>query len=245
MCGKKRVRLRWIIAYRMPIDRTRLTGKIEQVHDGNGIYMRHVPLKWGVIRYMPFFHKARAILVGSLILSSGINFFLVPYQLLDGGIIGIGLIVSYLLHIKVGLTMIILSIPIFFFAWIHYRSYFYNSIHGLLVSSFMIDLLHPLHRYFHSQVYVPPVLSSIAGGILVGLGIGMMLRHDTSTGGTDLLAQFLAKIFRINVGVVIFVIDAIVICMGGLLISKETFFLSVITITFVGLTTSLCTLQHQ
>lgn len=194
---------------------------------------------------MPFLYKARAILVGSLILSCGINFFLVPYQLLDGGIIGIGLIISYLLDIKAGLTIIILSIPIFCIAWFHYRNYFYNSLHGMLVSSFMIDLLHPFQGYFLSQVYVPPLISSIAGGILVGLGIGIMLRHDTSTGGTDLLAQFLSKIFRINVGVVIFVIDAIVICMGGLLISKETFLLSVITISFVGLTTSLCTLKLQ
>ena len=49
------------------------------------------------------------------------------------------------------------------------------------------------------------------------LGIGMMLRYETSTGGTDLLAQFLARIFRVNVGIMIFIIDAIVMCMGGLI----------------------------
>lgn len=72
-----------------------------------------------------------------------------------------------------------------------------------------------------------------------------MLRYETSTGGTDLLAQFLADIFRMNVGVIIFIIDAIVICIGGLLISKDTFLFSVVTITFVGLTTSLCTCKNK
>lgn len=61
---------------------------------------------------MHFFNKAIIIVFGSLILSVGINFFLVPFDLLDGGIIGIGLIIKYILGIKVGLTIIVLSIPI-------------------------------------------------------------------------------------------------------------------------------------
>lgn len=175
----------------------------------------------------------------------GINFFLVPFGLLDGGIIGIGLIIKYLLGIKAGLTIIILSIPIFALAWYRYRSYFYNSLHGMLVSSFMIDFIYPLHDLLLSYIYFPAILSSALGGTLVGLGIGIMLRHETSTGGTDLLAQFLANALNLNVGVMIFIIDAMVICLGGLLISGETFLLSIVTIIFVGLTTSLCTLQRK
>lgn len=192
---------------------------------------------------MQLYKKALAILIGSLILSIGINFFLVPFELLDGGIIGLGLIVKYLLGIKAGLTIIVLSIPIFYIGWFHYRNYFYSSLHGMLISSFFIDLLYPFHKYFISMVHLSALVSSILGGALVGLGIGIMLRHDTSTGGTDLLAQFLSKMYKINVGIMIFIIDAIVIGIGGLLISKETFFLSLIAIIFVGLTTSLCTWQ--
>lgn len=104
----------------------------------------------------------------------------------------------------------------------------------------MIDLLYPLHDWFLSYVQLPVLICSIIGGTLVGLSIGIMLRYETSTDGTDLLAQFLANAFQINVGVMIFIIDAIVICIGGIFISKETFFFSIVTITFVGLTTSLC-----
>ncbi|WP_209812203.1 YitT family protein [Ammoniphilus resinae] len=190
---------------------------------------------------MPLLDKAIAIIIGSIIISIGINFFLVPFELLDGGIIGLGLIVKYLLGIKAGLTIIVLSIPIFTIAWFKYRNYFLNSLHGMFISSFMIDLLYPLHDLFLSYFDLPALVCSVIGGILVGLGIGIMLRYEVSTGGTDLLAQFLANIFRLNVGIMIFIIDALVICVGGLLISKETFFLSVVTITFVGLTTSICT----
>ena len=194
---------------------------------------------------MPYLNKALAILIGSFVLSVGINFFLVPFDLLDGGIIGIGLLVKYLLGFKAGLTIIVLSIPIFVIAWVHYRPYFYNSLHGMFISSFLIDLLYPFHDHFISFIQLPALVSSIIGGVLVGFGIGIMLRHKTSTGGTDLLAQFLSSIFQKNVGFMIFIIDSIVICIGGLLISKETFLLSIVTIIFVGLTTSLCTWKSK
>lgn len=110
---------------------------------------------------MYFLHKAHAIIVGSLLLSIGINLFLVPFNLLDGGVIGIGLIIKYLFGIKAGLTIIVVSIPIFIFAWYHYRTLFYNSLHWMLISSFLIDLLSPLHRYIHSYVELTSMLSSI------------------------------------------------------------------------------------
>jgi len=174
------------------------------------------------------------IILGSILLSIGINLFLTPYKVLDGGIIGIGLILHYLLGLKAGLMVIFLSIPVFLIAWIYYRQYFYNSLHGMLVSSFFIDLLKPLSGVIH----LAPYTSSLIGGIFVGLGIGLMLRIGTSTGGTDLLAQFLFEKTGINVGILIFLIDSIVILLGGLLISGDTFLLSCITILAVGLTTT-------
>ncbi|MCM3409374.1 YitT family protein [Metabacillus litoralis] len=175
------------------------------------------------------------IVLGSLLLSIGINVFLTPYKVLDGGMIGIGLILHYLFDLKAGIMIIIFSAPIFLVAWIYYRKYFYNSLHGLLLSSFFIDLLKPLDGIVHAS----PIVSSIIGGIFVGSGIGLMLRIGTSTGGTDLLAQFISDRSGINVGILIFCIDMVVILLGGLLISSETLILSCITIVFVGLTTTI------
>ncbi|UII54396.1 YitT family protein [Cytobacillus spongiae] len=185
--------------------------------------------------------KASAILIGSVLLSIGINFFLVPFEVLDGGIIGLGLIVKYLLGIKAGLVIIFMSIPIFLLAWFYNRDYFFNSLHGMLFSSFTIDVLFPLHDPFVRAIQMPAIASSIIGGLFIGLGIGIMLRQHTSTGGTDLLAQFVASRLHVNVGLIIFLIDGLVICLGGLLISSDTFFLSVITICCVAIATIMCT----
>ncbi|MBB6451848.1 uncharacterized membrane-anchored protein YitT (DUF2179 family) [Salirhabdus euzebyi] len=189
--------------------------------------------------------KITTILFGSLLLSIGVNFFLIPFQLLDGGMIGMGLIIKYLTGFQTGLAIILLSVPIFTLAWIYNRSYFYNSLHGMLFSSLAIDYLSPLHYPFIAKFQLPAIISSIVGGVFIGLGIGMMLRYKTSTGGTDLLAQLLSKVIKVNLGIIIFVIDAIVIVIGGILISTETLILSIITIIFVGLFTTICTWNLQ
>jgi uncharacterized membrane-anchored protein YitT (DUF2179 family) len=185
--------------------------------------------------------KVISVFIGSLLLGTGINMFLVPYELLDGGIIGIGLIIKYVWGLKVGLTMILLSVPLYIFAWLYYRPYFYNSLHGLFVSSFFIDLLSPLRNL----VQVPIFFSSILGGILVGAGIGIMLRQETSTGGTDLLAQFLADMTKINIGILIFIIDGLVLLIGSQIVSGQSFLFSLVAITFVGVTTTFFTLNKR
>lgn len=189
---------------------------------------------------MQIIKKGIAIIAGSIFLSLGINVFLTPYEILDGGIIGLSLISYYLFNLKIGLMTIVLSIPIFVLAWFKYKPYFFNSLHGLLISSVIIDLFRPLR----SLLEIDPMISSVIGGIFVGIGIGLMLRFETSTGGTDLLAQFISDKTHINVGIVIFAIDAAVVCLGGIYISPNTLLLSIITILCVGITTSALTKRH-
>ena len=68
-----------------------------------------------------------------------------------------------------------------------------------------------------------------------------MLRHNASTGGTDLLAHFLAKYLPLNVGVIILLMDAVIIGFGGILLSGSTFMYSVLTIVAGGFTTGMFT----
>ncbi|OIK11497.1 hypothetical protein BIV60_18130 [Bacillus sp. MUM 116] len=178
--------------------------------------------------------KILAMLIGSLLLSLGINGFLVPYHLLDGGIIGIGLIIHYFYGWPTGLCIIILSLPLYILAWFFERRYFFYSLHGLIISSFCIDLF----SFLNGKISIGILPSTIIGGILVGIGIGLMLRYETSTGGTDLLAQLLTKFTSINIGIIIFLIDGLVITSGIQVVGLENFFYSLLTIIFVGLMTT-------
>ena len=132
-----------------------------------------------------------------------------------------------------------LSVPIFSFVWFYNRAFFYNSLHGMLFSSFLIDLsYHPLVN-FGDSFHQNPMISSMVGGILIGSGIGLMLRVKTSIGGTDLLGQIVASHVNINPGIVIFLIDIIIICIGTTFIEGSSLFHSLITVICVGIMTSL------
>jgi uncharacterized membrane-anchored protein YitT (DUF2179 family) len=175
-----------------------------------------------------------AVLAGSTLLGLGIDGFLVPYHLLDGGIIGLGLIVHYFYGWPTGISIIFFSIPLYALAWFFERRYFYYSIHGLIVSSFCIDLF----SFMNGKIQIGILPSTVIGGLVVGIGVGLMLRYETSTGGTDLLAQLITKLTSINVGIVIFFIDALVIIGGVKVVGWEKFFYSFLTIFCVGIMTA-------
>lgn len=177
--------------------------------------------------------KIIAMLIGSFLVGSGINGFLVPYHLLDGGIIGLALILHYFFEVSAGLCMFILSIPLCVFAWTENRAYSYTSFLGLLISSAMIDWLRPLQTLF----LVPIALSSIYGGICIGAGIGLMLRYGTNTGGTDLLATYLSKMSSMNTALIIFLLDVVIVTVGSITLNATSFLYSCLMIFIAGLVT--------
>jgi len=184
------------------------------------------------------FNKIVATIAGSMLLAIGINLFLIPYNILDGGVIGIALILNYLWEANVGITFILCSIPILLLAWFQYRHFFFSSFPGMLISSLFIDLFSGISH--SSSLHIHPVTSSIIGGIFMGVGFGIMLRNNISTGGTDLLAKYIADKLSVNVGFTIFILDGLIITLGGLLFSPRTFFLSILTITIGGISTGIC-----
>lgn len=186
---------------------------------------------------MGFLKKGLIIFIGSSCIAIGIHGFLVPYGLLEGGALGISLIIHYLMDARVGFTFLIISLPIFMLAWIYYRTFFYNGLHGMLLSSLIIDIV-AASDWFSEPIVTSEVMSAMIGGIIIGLGAGMMLRVNISIGGTDLLAQMLAKKIQINAGIMIFCFDIFIVTIGSYIIPTAYFHLSVITVFMVGVTTS-------
>jgi uncharacterized membrane-anchored protein YitT (DUF2179 family) len=184
-------------------------------------------------KVMDIFQKLMATFIGSLLVGIGVNGFLVPHHLIDGGILGIALILHYYLHLQTGLTMVALSIPICVFASINEKGYFISSLQGLLLSSLFIDILSPLRNDF----LVSALGGAIIGGITIGAGIGVMLRYKTSTGGTDLLAKIIATKLSLNLALVIIFIDGLIVLAGFAFLETDSFLYSCLAIMTVGLTT--------
>ncbi|WP_203247226.1 YitT family protein [Sporosarcina beigongshangi] len=187
---------------------------------------------------MYFFKRALVIVIGSTFIAIGLNGFLIPFGLLEGGALGISLIFHYLIGIKVGFTFLLVSIPIFIVAWIFYRPFFFNGIHGMLLSSLIIDVLSPLQSIGREFV-ISTLAGAICGGIIIGIGIGIMLCLDISIGGTDLLAQMLARKLTVNPGIMIFCLDVLIVILGSYIIPAVQLSTSLVTVCCVGITTSL------
>lgn len=181
------------------------------------------------------YRRIIATIIGSLLLGIGVNGFLVPHHLIDGGILGIALILHYYFEFQTGMTMVALSVPICVFASLNEKGFFFSSLQGLLFSSLFIDLLAPLRNEF----FVSDLGSAIIGGVTIGIGVGLMLRYKSSTGGTDLLAKIISTRFSLNLALVIIFIDGLIVLAGLAFLEWDSFVYSCLAITTVGLTTFL------
>lgn len=123
------------------------------------------------------------IIIGAFLMAVSTALFLLPNQLSTGGISGISTILYYLCNYSVGLTMLLMNVPLFVIAMVKVnKRLFFKSILGTVLLSVFIDLLEKL-----SPITNDRFLACIYGGIIMGIGTAIILKAGASTGGTDLL----------------------------------------------------------
>ena len=144
-----------------------------------------------------FWYKISFIVFGSIICSFAYNSFLMPNELLVGGISGISLMLDYFLNFPVYWAIILLNVIPFIlgFIYLEKKKMFY-TIGCVLLSAFFIPLLAP---YF-PKIEVDMFLSSVFGGLINGIGCGMILKCGCTGGGTDILGTIAKNKFNISIG---------------------------------------------
>jgi uncharacterized membrane-anchored protein YitT (DUF2179 family) len=126
------------------------------------------------------------ITMGSIVIALALDVFLVPSRIAAGGVSGLATIVYHLLMIPVGVTMLVINIPLFILSFRELGKHvFVRSIYGALATSAFIELLANRVPVMTGDV----LLASIYGGIFSGIGIGIVLRAGGTSGGTDLVAR--------------------------------------------------------
>lgn len=124
------------------------------------------------------------IIIGAFLMAVSTALFLLPNQLSTGGISGISTILYYSCNYQVGLTMLLINVPLFVIAMVKVnKRLFFKSILGTVLLSVFIDLLENL-----SPITNDRFLACIYGGIIMGIGTAIILKAGASTGGTDLLS---------------------------------------------------------
>ena len=138
--------------------------------------------------------------------------FLAPNHIAPGGLTGLATVLNYLFHWPVGTTSLLMNIPLFI---IGYRAmgrvFVIRSLVATVLFSVLIDLI-PL-----PPMTQQPLLGAVFGGVLLGAGLGLILRGGATTGGTDILARLLKRHLReVKMGYVTLAIDTVVLILTGL-----------------------------
>lgn len=160
------------------------------------------------------------IVLGSFILAAGFVFFISPYKIVPGGVYGIAIVIHYMTKgmmawapegFPIGLMGLILNIPLTIIGIKVLGPRFgIKTIAGFVLSSVFMDLI---TMYWGEKPLVEgdALLSSIFGGVLVGIGLGMIFKSKATSGGSDIIAMIIAKYTRLPLGQLMIYVDSVIV----------------------------------
>lgn len=159
--------------------------------------------------------------IGAILIAISVDLFLVPNNVVTGGITGVAIILNDLIGTPVGLASLVFNIPLLILG-VRYLGFVFGvrTIYATVVLSLAIDLLAPyVEQYMHATR--DPLLYTLYGGVLDGIGIGLVFRAQGTTGGTDILARFLQRWRGIQIGHSLVAMNALVFGAAAYLFSLD------------------------
>ena len=157
--------------------------------------------------------------IGAIIIAVAIDSFLIPNRVVAGGVTGIATILHLTLGWPIGVLVLIFNIPLFVLGYRYTGglTFLIRSGYTVLVMSLAIDLLAP----YMPRNISDPLLYTIFGGLLDGLGIGLVFRARGTTGGTDIVAKLVHRFTGLQLGQVILYVNTLVLLAAGVLIGLQ------------------------
>ncbi len=175
------------------------------------------------------------ITLGCFLLAVSINVFLLPNNISAGGISSVGVILFHLFKIRISITNLIFNAVLFFFGYKSLGRYaVVKTALGTVLLSLFLELSSGFPVYKENQI-----IAAISGGILMGVGVGLVVKVDASTGGSDFAGLILKKFFgHIPLARLIMIIDCAVVILSGVVFKSFTItFYSVMTLFVSSLIT--------
>jgi uncharacterized membrane-anchored protein YitT (DUF2179 family) len=171
---------------------------------------KKITMKEQIRRYVFMF-------LGSILAAVGLEIFLVPNQIIDGGVTGISIMASYLTSWPLGIFIFILNLPFIYLGYMQIgKSFAISTLFSLASLSVWVSILIPIPG-FTNDVF----LASIFGGIVLGIGVGLIIRYGGSLDGTEIIAIILDKRTGFSVGEIIMFFNIFIIGSAGLVFSWD------------------------
>lgn len=163
--------------------------------------------------------------IGPLIAAYALECFLVPNNIIDGGIIGISIILAHITKYNLGLLIFVLNLPFILLAFNKIGKKF------VLQTFYAIGILSIGTNFFHhiENVTSDLLLATVFGGIILGLGVGIVLKNEGSMDGTEIMSLVLSKKFGFSIGEIIMGFNVIIYAAAGFVFGAEKAMYAIIT----------------
>ncbi|VAW26113.1 hypothetical protein BH3604 [hydrothermal vent metagenome] len=160
------------------------------------------------------------IIVGSFILAAGFVLFITPYKIVPGGVYGVSIVLHYVLGTPVGLMALAFDIPLTIIGTkILGPRFGIKTVVAFVLTAFFNDGLTYLYGY-EPLVHGDALLSSIFGGLFLGVGLGLIFKSKATSGGSDIIAMIISKFTHLPVGQLMILVDSTIVLLG-LIVFKD------------------------
>ncbi len=172
-----------------------------------------------------FLFRLFFITIGAGLAAGAIELFLVPNSIIDGGIIGIGLILNILTGIPFGVLILVLNLPFLFAGYKHIGKNFFIS------SGIAIVLLALIEMYVKGMdpFTTEPLLATVFGGLMLGTGVGLVIRNGGALDGTEILGILLTRRIPYSVGEFVMFFNIFIFTWAGFVLGWEQAMYSILT----------------
>lgn len=173
--------------------------------------------------------KNLIVVIGSLIVAFGFNFFLVPYGILSSGISGIAILIGLITPFDIGLMNLLLNLPLIILGYFKL---------GRLITINTLVCVVSLSAFLAILPVVPVadniLLSAIFGGIIGGIGVGVILKYSGTSGGLDIIAIILSRTSNVSVGLLLTAMNGIIVLISGAFLNWNIALYTLLSIYLTG-----------
>ncbi len=157
------------------------------------------------------------LFIGAVIAAVGLEIFLIPNHIIDGGIVGISILASILTTIPLGVFTFVLNIPFLFIGYKQIgKTFVISSLFAITVFSIFTEVLHPIPGLTNDIL-----LATIFGGIVLGIGVGLILRYGGSLDGTEIIAIILSKGSLFSIGQIVMGFNVVIFTSAALVLGWD------------------------
>jgi uncharacterized membrane-anchored protein YitT (DUF2179 family) len=151
------------------------------------------------------------LILGSGLVSVALEIFLVNNNIIDGGITGISIMMAHELHLPLGIFLTILNLPFLFLGYKQIgKTFAVSTLFAVLLMSVGTYLLVPVQPFT-----IDPLLAAVFGGIMLGIGVGLVIRSGGSLDGTEIVAILISKKSPFSVGEIVMFINVFILGSAG------------------------------